>query len=66
MPKQPDGYTADGMPVYNLETIAASLGITLEEAELELKKMLAVSDELGIEFRLVRPGLSPPGAVGQA
>ncbi|MBC8318641.1 MAG: hypothetical protein H8E41_12120 [Desulfobulbaceae bacterium] len=33
---QPTGYTDDGEPLYNLQTIAESLGITQEEAAQKL------------------------------
>ncbi|MBV5309577.1 hypothetical protein [Chromatium okenii] len=47
MPEKPDAYTANGEPVYLLESIATRLGISKEEAEKSLHEF---EDATGKQF----------------
>lgn len=49
MPEKPDGYTANGEPVYLLESIAKRLSISKEEAEAE-KSLHEFQDATGAQF----------------
>jgi hypothetical protein len=43
-----DGYLGDGTPMYSLDDIAAKHGITIEEAEKYMRKMLAARATAGL------------------
>lgn len=49
------GYTDDGAPVFSLESIAAKLGIGIEEANATMNTMLADRAALGLPAALVDP-----------
>jgi hypothetical protein len=56
IPKQPWGHV-DGEPVYRLEDIANTLGISMEEAQQALESMLKEREELGLSNeRLLNAG----------
>ena len=44
----PSGYTDDGEPLYNLEDIAKHLGISFEEAERHLLRMMDNRQQVGL------------------
>lgn len=48
IPARPDGYTDDGTPCYNVESIAASTGQTVEEVHEAMREMLADRAALGL------------------
>ena len=50
-----DGYLDDGQPVYTLESIAAKLDMSMEEAHEAMNAMLADRAELGLPAVLVDP-----------
>lgn len=50
-----DGYLDDGQPVYTLESIAAKLDMSMEEAHEAMDAMLADRAELGLPAVLVDP-----------
>jgi len=50
-----DGYTEDGEPVYNLETIAAKIGVGMDETRQAMDAMLADRAALGLPAALVDP-----------
>lgn len=52
---EPDGYTEDGEPVFTLESIAAKMGMSMEEAQAAAEIMLADCGELGLPTVLVDP-----------
>jgi hypothetical protein len=43
-----DGYLDDGTPMFRLEDVAEQLGVSLEEAEEAMRKMLAEREALGL------------------
>lgn len=45
---RPSGYTDDGEPLYNLEDIAKHLGISFEEAEQHLLRMMDNRQKVGL------------------
>lgn len=45
---QPSGYLDDGSPVYNIEEIAQKFGISVDQAEKQLAKILKQRKELGL------------------
>ena len=45
---QADGYTADGEPVYRLDSVARQLGVSQAEAERALHEMQATREALGL------------------
>jgi len=47
MPDKPDGYTADGEPVYRLDSMATRLGMSKEDAEESLREF---QDATGAQF----------------
>ena len=48
-----DGYTEDGQPVYSLESIAAKLDMSMDEAKQAMDAMLADRAALGLPAALV-------------
>ena len=50
-----DGYLDDGAPVFTLESVAAKLGMSTQEAQEALNAMLADSTALGLPAVLVDP-----------
>ncbi len=52
-----DGYTDDGQPVFSMESIAAKLGIGMDEAKEAMDAMLAARNELGLPAALVDPAM---------
>jgi hypothetical protein len=51
----PCGYTLDGEPAFSLESVAAKIGVSMEEAESHMHDMLAIHDELGLPAVLLDP-----------
>ena len=49
------GYTDDGQPVFSLESVAAKLGLSMEEAKQAMDDMLAAREEMGLPAALVDP-----------
>jgi hypothetical protein len=47
IPDQPDGYTADGEPLYRLDSMATRLGMSKEDAEESLREF---QDATGAQF----------------
>ena len=45
---EPAGYLEDGTPMYRLEDLAKSHGISVAEAEVRLERMMKMRTELGI------------------
>ena len=50
-----DGYTDDGQPVYSLASVAATLGLGMDEAKGVMDAMLTAREELGLPTALVDP-----------
>ena len=50
-----DGYLDDGAPVFTLESVAARLGISMEDAQEAMDAMLADSAALGLPTEQVDP-----------
>lgn len=48
MPDQPSGYSDEGEPLYTLEDLAKTLGISYEEAEQQLHKLLQQREAAGL------------------
>lgn len=55
MPATPDGYTADGRPVYTLEGFAARMGISIEEAQEAAAVMVADRTARGLSTEVISP-----------
>ena len=53
IPSQPDGYTSEGVPVYRLESVAASIGISVGEA---WERMQELAEDTGTDY-------TPPAGV---
>lgn len=49
------GYTADGAPVFSLESVAAKLGMSMDEAHEAVQAMLADGEALGLPEVLIDP-----------
>lgn len=50
-----DGYTDDGEPVFGLDSIAAKLGIGMDEAQAAMEAMLTERAALGLPVVLIEP-----------
>lgn len=48
LPEQPSGYSDEGEPLYTLEDLAKTLGISYEEAEAQLHKLIAQREVAGL------------------
>ena len=50
-----DGYTDDGAPVFSLESVAAKLGMSMDEAHEAVQAMLADGEAQGLPAMLIDP-----------
>ena len=50
-----DGYTDEGEPVFSLESVAAKLGIGMEEAKESMQSMLTAREDMGLPNVLINP-----------
>ena len=57
IPDQADGYLEDGTPVYQLESIARTLGMTEDEAQESVQAFMADRAALGLDVTPIDPAL---------
>ena len=57
IPKHADGYLADGTPVYQLESIARTLGLSESEAQDSVQAFMADRAALGLATTPIDPAL---------
>jgi len=57
IPKHADGYLDDGTPVYQLESIARTLGMSDAEAQASVQAFLADRAALGLDTTPIDPAL---------
>jgi len=57
IPDQADGYLEDGSPVYRLESIARTLGMTEDEAQESVQAFMADRAALGLDVTPIDPAL---------
>lgn len=50
MPAQPSGYSDEGEPLYTLEDLAKTLGISYEEAEAQMHKLIDQRNAAGLSI----------------
>jgi hypothetical protein len=57
IPEHADGYLDDGTPVYQLESIARTLGMTESEAQDSVQAFMVDRAALGLDTPLIDPAL---------
>lgn len=53
IPAKPSGYSDEGEPIYTLEDVARTLGISDEEAEARLHKLIAQCEAAGLSSDVI-------------
>ena len=57
IPKHADGYLGDGTPVYQLESIARTLGMSESDAQASVQAFIADRAALGLDTTPIDPAL---------